>query len=89
MSLDRVEEQLPLLLAELEALSNQVNQQIGLLSVQAEKNLPELPQAMQLQYHKQLAEIEQLGIQIANVRSTELADQLRHKLAQLRSYLHE
>ncbi|WP_394253120.1 hypothetical protein [Vibrio profundi] len=89
MSLDRVEEQIPLLLGELEALSSQVNKQIGLLSVQAENTLPELSEEMQLQMQRDLVEIEDLAGLIANVRCTELADQLQHKLAIIRSYLHE
>ncbi|GMQ46924.1 hypothetical protein [Vibrio sp. 10N] len=89
MSLDRVEEQLPLLLTELEAFSSQAKKHIGLLSVQAESFLPDLPEELQMKLQTELLEIEELVSQIANSRCTELSDQLRLRLALIRSYLHE
>ena len=89
MSLDRVEEQIPLLIIELESRSSQVSKQVGLLSVQAERSLPELSEELHLKLERDLVEIEDLASHIANVRCSELAEQLQHKLAQLRSYLYE
>ncbi|RJX70030.1 hypothetical protein DZ860_14170 [Vibrio sinensis] len=89
MSLDRVEEQIPLLINEIEALSSQIAKHIGLLSTQAERSLPECSEQLQLKLSNELSEIEDLASLIANSRCNNLSDQLIQKLAMLRSYLHE
>jgi len=89
MSLDLVEEQIPLLLGELEAFSSEIHKQIAQLNVQAERALPELAEAKLLGLQRDLVEIEDLANLIAKVRCAELGEQLQLKLAQLRSYLHD
>ena len=89
MSLDSVEEQIPLLVGELESFSSQLRKQIGLLSVQAQETLPELSADLQLELHRGLTEIEDLTNALANTRCNDLSAQLIHKLALVRTYLHE
>ncbi|WP_114765774.1 hypothetical protein [Vibrio rhodolitus] len=89
MSLDRVEEQIPLLISELESLSSQIGKQVGLLSAQAERFLPDCAAQVRPSLEREMNEIETLASQIANGRCNGLSEQLIHKLAVLRSYLHE
>lgn len=89
MSLDRVEEQIPLLISEIESLSSQITKHIGLLSTQAERSLPECSEQLQLKLGNELSDIEGLAATIANSRCNNLSDQMTQKLAILRSYLHE
>ncbi|CAH0524891.1 hypothetical protein [Vibrio hippocampi] len=89
MSLQNVEEQLPLFLAELQVFSVEVEKQIQLLIAQAERNVPEFSAEHQQQFEKQLTEIEQLASVIAQSRASELAEQLNHKLSLLRTFLYE
>ncbi len=89
MSLDFVEEQLPLLIAELETFSNHVSKQIGFLATEAESVLSQLDEELQLELERTLVEIEDLAGVISKVRCSEMSEQLLQKLAQIRSYLHE
>ncbi|MFY8325084.1 hypothetical protein [Pseudoalteromonas sp. ZZD1] len=88
MSLDNVEEQIPLLVAELESFSSQVRKQVGLLTAEAQQVMIKLPSDMQMELEKKLSEIEDLSNALANTRCNDLSTQLIQKLALIRTYLH-
>ncbi|NMM39681.1 hypothetical protein [Pseudoalteromonas arctica] len=88
MSLDNVEEQIPLLVAEIEAFSGQMRKQVGLLSSEAQQEMIKLTNDMQMEFEKKLSEIEDLSNALANTRCNDLSTQLIQKLALIRTYLH-